>query len=148
LKKQLLKLSYSVDFELVGIISHLQEYKVAHHLNSHLQLGFKRVEDWQLNNENKGKKLNTGSFFRQYFYKNDILRCTFHLLQNKALNEVCLPEFSIIDYLLIIFGETDDIFTKDLLKKIKLISGINSALMLDVNKIKNIENILIDEAIF
>jgi len=148
LKKQSLKLSYYIDFEIIGIVSHLQEYKIAHHLNRELQLGLKRIEDWQVNTKNKVKKISNSAFFRQYFYKNDISRCTFHLLQNKSLNEVCLPEFSIIDYLLIIFGETNDFFIKDISKKIKQLQGINSALILDTNKIKNIENILIDEAIF
>jgi len=144
LKKKSLKLSYSIDFEMIGIISHLQEYKVAHYLNNCLQLSLKRVEDWQTKPPNR----NTGAFFKQYFYKNDILRCAFHLLQNKSLTNVCLPEFSVIDYLLIIFGETDDVLIENFTDKIKLLPGINSTMVLEVDKIKNIENILIDEAIF
>ena len=148
MKKQSLKLSYSIDFEIIGIVSHLQEYKIAHHLNTHLKLGLKRIEDWQIKATGKSSKSNKGTFFKQYFYKNDILKCTYHLLQNKSHNEKCLPEYSIVDYLLVLFGETDDILVENFSKQIKLLPGISSALVIDVNKIKNIENILIDEAIF
>lgn len=148
MKKRSLKISYNIDFEIIGIISHLQEYKVAHHLNTNLQLGLKRVEDWQVNAIISAKKTKKCVFFKQYYYKNDILRCAFHLLQNKSLNEVCLPEFLIIDYLLIVFGETGDLYIKNISKKIKEIPGINTVMVLDNSKIKNIENILIDEAIF
>lgn len=145
MKKRSLKLSYNIDFELIGIVTPLQEYKLAHHLNLYLKLELKRIEDWQVN---LGAKKNSGAFFKQYFYKNDITRCAFYLLQNKSLSEVCLPEFSIIDYLLLIFGESNDNLINDFLSIIKQLPGVSSSLLLDTTKIKNIENILIDEAIF
>jgi len=144
LSKHRLDFEYTIDFELVGVVSAVQEYKMAYLLNQQLKLQFKRTTDWEVTYPKK-KDL---QYFKKYDFKDELLKRVFYLIKNKNNSFHCLPELSILDYLFIISGD----ITKDELSQyhhqIKKIPIISSALIIEADKIKNIENIFIDEENF
>lgn len=144
MSKHRFEFKYEIDFQLIGIVSPVQEYKVAHQLNKLLKLQFKRIEDWEVLYPKK-KEL---QYFKQYYYKDELLKRVFHLIKNKTGRFCCLPEFSVVDYLFIWQGDTLGDEVSHFYKLISTLTMVSSAIQIKQNDIKNIENILIDEESF
>jgi len=144
LSKHRFEFKYEIDFQLIGIVSAVQEYKVAYQLNQLLKLQFKRIEDWEVLYPKK-KEL---QYFKQYYYKDELLKRVFYLIKNKTGRFCCLPEFSVVDYLFIWLGEMHEDEMSYFYKQINTLTLVSSAIQINQNDIKNIENILIDEESF
>ncbi len=144
MSKHRFNFTYEIDFKLIGIVSAVQEYKIAFHLNQLLKLNFKRIEDWEVLLAKK-KELH---YFKQYYYKDELLKRVFYLIKNKADGFYCLPEFAIVDYLFIWNGDMQEDEMHVFHEQINGLALVSSAIKIDVNDIKNIENILIDEESF
>lgn len=144
MSKHRLSFTYEIDFQLIGIVSAVQEYKVAFQLNQLLKLNFKRIEDWEVVFSKK-KEL---QYFKQYYYKDELLKRAFYLIKNKTGGFYCLPEFNIVDYFFIWLGELQDDEMQHFHQQINTLNIVSSAIKINVNDIKNIENILIDEESF
>jgi len=144
LSKHRFNFTYEIDFQLIGIVSAVQEYKVAFLLNQLLNLNFKRIEDWEVLLHKK-KEL---QYFKQYYYKDELLKRAFYLIKNKAGGFYCLPEFAVLDYLFIWLGDMQGDELEYFHQQIKTLNVVSSAIQIKVNEIKNVENILIDEESF
>jgi len=144
LSKHRFEFKYEIDFQLIGIISAVQEYKIAYQLNELLKLQFKRIEDWEVLYPKK-KEL---QYFKQYYYKNELLKRVFYLIKNKTGRFCCLPEFAVVDYLFIWLGEMQEDEMSYFYQQINTLQIVSSVIKIEQSDIKNIENILIDEESF
>jgi len=137
-------IAYEIDFKIFGIVTPIQEYKLAHYLNTKLRLNLKRIIDREVFDV----KSNLFQFFKQYYFKDDLDKLDYYLLKNKNLSSFCLPEFKIMDYLLLINGERYDQNDKQLISQLNKIKSVSSVMSIQAEKVKNVENILIDECNF
>lgn len=142
--KHSLDIEYEIDFKIFGIITAIQEFKIAHYLNTKLRLQFKRINDREIY-DSKSKLF---QFFKQFYFKDDLDKIEYYLIKNKNLSSFCLPEFKILDYLLLISGEKYNQNDKQLLNQLNNIKTVSSVMYIEAEKVKNVENILIDECNF
>lgn len=139
-----LDIEFEIDFKIYGLVTAIQEFKLAHFLNSKLRLNLRRINDREIY-DSKSKLF---QHFKQYYFKDELDKNDYYLLKNKNLSSFCLPEFKIMDYLLLISGEKYDQNEKQLLNQLNQIKTVSSVMYIDAEKVKNVENILIDECNF
>ena len=132
---------YPIDFELVGLVSTMKEYKLGWHLN---QLGvFHLIKGEDVVIEFANEKLISIS---NLVSETDFT--TVHLLRNRLLkknvigNQYLLTELQQFDYLLKLKNTIHDEWAKRILTKLKECSAIDFCAILDVQKIKAKENLI------
>jgi len=139
-----LDFQFDIDFDIVGIITSLQDYKVCHFLNESLKMQMKRIQDREIIHP----KRDTCQYFKQYYFKDELNKLEYYLISNKNQGERCLPEMKIVDYLLLINGNAKQELVEEMMGQIKSLSGIASVLRIRPEQINSIENIIIDECNF
>lgn len=135
-RKNLIQASFN--FDIWGINSSMEDYRLCLHINEFLNWQLKRVHDVEIFvNDAKNIK-----YFSAYKYNNDIDLYTVELIQNKKLGNILIPELKNIDYLFLFNGE-DDYFDKDAFINSLLNSpGVQSIFPIDVNLLKSRHNLL------
>jgi len=139
-----LDIEYEIDFKIFGIVTPSQDFKFAHYLNDKLKLSLKRIKDREIFDN----KSDIFQFFKQFHFIDKLDKIDYYLIKNKNLSSYCLPEFNIMDYLLLITGEKYSNQDKDLKQKLAEIKTVSSVLQIQPKQVKNVENILIDECNF
>ncbi|HRG35888.1 MAG TPA: IPExxxVDY family protein, partial [Chitinophagales bacterium] len=92
-RKNLIQASFN--FDIWGINSSMEDYRLCLHINEFLKWQLKRVHDVEIFvNDAKNIK-----YFSAYKYNNDIDLYTVELIQNKKLGNILIPELKNIDYL-------------------------------------------------
>lgn len=140
MKKAKLFIEPTFDFNLLGIVSPVKDYKLAWLINRTLQINLTRSEDLLiefLSNPN----LEISQFFLS------LPHGFIQLLKNKSLNSsqqlaYLIPELRNMDYFLLIQDETGQIDLEVYLKKLADNPSIQSVVKLDVSKLKSKENLL------
>ncbi|MHA7129118.1 IPExxxVDY family protein [Algoriphagus namhaensis] len=140
MKKTKLLVEHTYDFDLIGLVTPIKDYKLAWLVNNHLGLDLKKDQDLEIEFVSESTLK-----ISQYFLS---LPFGFiQLLKNKSLNSAdqvsyLIPELKYLDYFLLVQDETEqanvDLFAEELSK----IRYIQNVMKLDVNKIKSKENLL------
>ena len=98
MKKNRLASDYPFDFELIGIVSSVKEYKLAWHLNQLPEFHLIKAEDVKIEfSDNKlirVSNLKDENEFRQAFLLKNKL-----VTSNSSINQYLLPELQQFDYL-------------------------------------------------
>lgn len=128
----------SYDFNIWGINSPMEDYKLCWYLNKLLKWDFKRVED-VIVKSNKDKSLKE---FNAYKYNNEIDLFTVEIIQNKKDGNILLPELINFDYIFIFQGEEEYFNKEEITELLREIKGIQSIFELDINNIKSKSNLL------
>jgi hypothetical protein len=140
MKKARLLVEHTYDFELLGLVSTVKDYKMAWLINRHLQLDLRKVADLELEFVTS-PKLKISQYFLSLPYG------FVQLLKNRALNTInqvsyLVHELKSMDYFLLVRDETFqisiDIFAEELAKN----QLIQNVMKLDVEKLKSKENLL------
>lgn len=122
-KKHLLVFEQDYDFEMIGICSHHNDYRLAWNINSHLGLSLiKSDENFVVVN----KKGVTVSEHSMYEFKDKENLTEFYLIKNKNYGKYLIAELPSIDYFLFLCeNHTYEIsdFAKEL-KKVNSILGV------------------------
>lgn len=128
---------YQYNYRLIGIATHLKDYRVAFFLNKALSITLSKREDLTFSIKNKGKHY---SFEKQTFVDeaNDV---EYILLQNKSSGNLFLKSLKSFDFIFIIKTEREVDFIEDLLQKIETIE--NFAITHLVDKIAKTEENLV-----
>ncbi|MFT5642107.1 MAG: hypothetical protein ACI9A7_002215 [Cyclobacteriaceae bacterium] len=139
-KHTTLKTDYYYDFDLLGLVAPIKEYKVGWLLNSIEGLDLSKEEDIKIELSNdfilRISNLQEETEFRKAY-----------LLKNKletgySYNQYLLPELKQFDYLLKLKHEIIIDWAGDILFEIKKITEIEYVVKIDLEKIKNKENLL------
>lgn len=138
--KRKLKINPDFDFLLIGIVTALQDYRLAWFINNTLHKTLAKKEDIQFTDPLNKKQMN----FARFDFDEAITRSVFHLLQNKHANECLLPEYKELDFVLLIKGDYYKTRKNDILKKLRGLENVQAALILDVELIKSKNNLLIE----
>lgn len=145
MKKSELALECYFDFDLIGIISIVKEYKLAWHINeiTNLQLakGPDMTMEFSADNQTLVKVL-----ISNFAYQQDHLHVT--LLQNKLITKstmefrFLIEELQQFDYLLKYQEETTQTTAKDILSLLRSLEVIEYAAILEPSIIKSRDNLI------
>lgn len=140
MKKTKLQIEHTYDFELLGLVSPVKDYKMAWLINRDMHLNLVRSEDLILEFMTlPGLKIS------QFFLS--LPHGFVQLLKNKALNSsnqisYLIPELRYVDYFLLIQDHTFQLsihtFANQLVKNI----FVQNVIQLDIAKLKSKENLL------
>ncbi|MDX5338055.1 MAG: IPExxxVDY family protein [Cyclobacteriaceae bacterium] len=140
MKKSKLFIEPAFDFELLGLVSSVKDYKMAWAINQTLGLNLVRSEEIFI------EFLSTPSLeISQYFLS--LPHGFVQLLKNKSLNSTqqlayLIPELKNMDYFLLVQDETEEIDVAEFARLLSRNPLIQSAVRLDVTKLKSKENLL------
>lgn len=140
-KIQKFTLEYEYDFVLVGLVSSVKEFKLAWYINQFL--GIDLYKDKELEYDFlKDCKISISNFIFETEYS------SFRLLKNRSVaffntnKPYLLPELKNYDYFALLNGEFAAYY-HDNVRKLKNIPVVEMARLLDIDQIKDKENLLI-----
>ncbi len=158
--KYTLKIEYDYDFVLIGISSHEKDYRLCWALNKALEIELTRTDSLEI----KSKKQDTPSFFSLFKYENSDEFKEYFVLVNLSENRpfvskehtlfnkgkepsstesgILIPEHRQMDYFFVIRGEMDGVAVENILKKLKEIEFILTAVRVDVEELKSKINLV------
>ncbi|RAI87932.1 IPExxxVDY family protein [Algoriphagus yeomjeoni] len=140
MKKAKLLIEHTYDFELLGLVSPVKDYKMAWLINRDLDLNLIKSEDLLL------EFMTLPSLkISQYFLS--LPHGFVQLLKNKALNSTnqvsyLIPELKSMDYFLLVQDETFQISINTFANQLAENRYIQNVMKLDVSKLKSKENLL------
>jgi hypothetical protein len=125
------------DFILIGIACQHKDYRLCHELNTTLETGFVRENDFEIFNGKRMEKV-TFSFYRFKTEEDD----RYYLLSNKSRQGYLIPEQKQIDYFLIIRENVKRLNESALINRLKEMKVVLGVFRIDPMKLKSRENLL------
>ena len=159
--KHTLEIQYDYDFVLIGISSHEKDYRICWALNNKFGIELIKVNSLEI----KGKKQETPSFFSLFTYdhpdsfieytvvanlsesktgsiKENTLFGSKAKPQSYSENEFLIPEHKQMNYFFVIKGELDDASVQQMIKQIKEIDMVLTAIPIDASQLKSKHNLI------
>ena len=140
MKKNTLDASYNFDFDLIGIISTVKEYKLAWLINKKLAIRLVKHDDMEIEFL-KQKSLVVSNFL----YETETSQA--RLLKNKSMDfsgqaNYLLPELHKFDFLFTIHGFEDTFDRREVVGALKEIPQVQFAQILPMDRLKSKENLI------
>lgn len=140
MKKAKLQIEPAFDFELLGIVSPIREYRMAWLVNQELDLNLVKADDLELEFLN-AEKLEIAQYFLS------LPHGFIQLLKNKAINSTqqlayLIRELKNLDYFLLVQDETEELDLINFVKKLSQNPLVQSIVRIDISKLKSKENLL------
>ncbi len=140
MKKVKLQIEHTYDFEVLGLVSPVKDYKMAWLINRQLDLDLIKWEDLEIEFLSDPQLK-----ISQYFLS--LPHGFVQLLKNKAINSqnqvsYLVPELKTMDYFLLVQDQTFQISINTFANKLAEIPFIQNVMKLDVTKLKSRENLL------
>ncbi len=140
MKRTKLFVEPTFDFELLGLVSPVKDYKMAWLINRELNLDLVRSEDVQIEFLSSPRLE-----ISQYFLS--LPHGYIQLLKNKALNTsqqlaYLIPELRNLDYFLLVQDQTQQTSITTFVDHLTKNPFIQSVVRLDITKLKSKENLL------
>lgn len=159
--KHTLQVENDYDFVLIGILSYAKDYRICWALNN--RFGFELTKTDAL--EIKGKKKKAPTYFSLFKYENQEDFIEYSVLANlsegkligpKNLSlfdegtdasgstekEVLIPEYKQMNYFFVIKGEIGNKEVEGIIKKMKEIDLVQTAVNIEVGKLKSKQNLI------
>lgn len=139
-KKKILKLevNQNLNFGLIGISSHENDYRLVWAINNTLNLNFKRAGNLCLLNHKTGINME----FSKFIHSDEERFLKFILMSNRCPEGYLFPDIRTLDYLVQLRGEPFVVPTEELAKSLRRVSVISAAFIMDPRSLKGIENIM------
>jgi hypothetical protein len=140
MKKAKLQIEPTFDFELLGIVSPIREYRMAWLVNQELELNLIKADDLELEFLN-AEKLEIAHYLLS------LPHGFIQLLKNKAINSTqqaayLIPELKNLDYFLLVQDETEQLDLSNFMEKLSRNPLVQSIVRIDISKLKSKENLL------
>jgi hypothetical protein len=132
-----LKIENEINFKMIGISCHENDYRLVWAINEKLKLQFLRIGNLVVHNP----KLSEDLEFSRYLLDDEERFLKFYLMANRCPNGFLFPEVRNLDFVLQIVGEINQHELKDIEKKIKQVEVVSTAFILEPKKIKGIKDI-------
>ena len=137
-KKHILTFDQTYDFEMIGICSHHNDYRLAWGLNEKINIQLiKVIEDYVVASK-KGFKLSSHSM---YEFKDPENLIEYYLIQNKNQGKFLIPEKPSVDYFLFLF-ENHEWDVEDLVSELREIPSILGVFIFDPEEFDSTENLV------
>ncbi len=135
-----LKIDDTINFKIIGISSHENDYRLVWAINNQLNTRFIRIDNLSLFDQ----KLNDTIEFSKYGCADEDKCLKFYLISNRCPNGFLFPQVKNFDYLFQIFGEISETEAKDILRKLKSVAVVSAAFELPPEKLKGAGRILME----
>ena len=133
-----LKIEYSLNFKIIGISSHENDYRLVWAINEKLGMQFLRIDNLIVHHV----KLKEDLEFSRYLFDDESRYLKLYLFGNRCDDGFLFPEVKNLDFILQIVGEISTAELKNLEKKLKTVDVVSTAFILQPEKIKGIGKIL------
>jgi len=124
-----------LNFELIGINSREKDFRLAWFLNKDMKWSLERTDPHIL--ETKDQK----SEHELFKFVSEENHYTVHLISNRSLQGVLIPEYAQIEYLLKVEGRED---IEELVKQIRKINNVLAAFHLSQDSLKHVSHLFFD----
>ena len=141
MKKYTLETEYDFDFLLYGISCHMKDYRIAWSINNAMDLGLARADNHSVFIR---KASSEPAEFALFFFEEEENHCQYILVSNHCEDGVLIIDLKQFDYFLIIRGGMFEEEEKQLLDKVRSISGVNLVNELEPSTLKSKNNLIID----
>lgn len=138
MKKYQLVFEQEFDFDMIGISSHHNDYRLVWSINSELGLHFERSNEPYIMNVNK-KGLKVG--FIMYEFHDDENKVDYWLVKNKEAGHFLIPERPSIDYFIFIM-ERESINMEDFGNQLRNVSSILAVFPFEPEELDSTENLV------
>ena len=141
MKKNKLDGSYAVDFNLIGLVCNIKEYKLAWYLNNALSISLRKQNDIKIEYADR-----TSILISSFLHETEFI--SIELLQNKLVgsgrsdSKYLLPELKQFDFILKFRDQTDEFTFENVSAIIRDIPIIEYAMRLKFESLKSKENLL------
>jgi hypothetical protein len=109
------------DFQIIGIASHQNDYRLSWAMNQQLNLKLQKETDLEVKSKRNDEVC---QYYTRYAYTDTNRGICYHLIANKNSQGFLLPEMKNLDFLLKVEGQMDEQAISDLVREIKRISFI------------------------
>lgn len=137
MSKLVLELEYDFDFALIGIASHIPNYRLAWLINNSFELDLARMNDIDLEFSNNKK----GSF-SFYQFDDEESHLTFNLISNRSSAGYLIPEMKQFDFFLQYWGPMSDEELKTFNDSLRKINSVLTSVIIDPTVLKSRNNLL------
>lgn len=137
-KKYLLDFDVESDYDLIGICSHHNDYRLAWAINSSLELHLEQSNEPFVTTNTKKKKSQSHPMFEFYEDEN---RITYYLIKNKEGVNYLIPEKPSIDFFLFVH-KSNVIDIVELTNNLKKVNSILAVFILEPELLPSTENII------
>ncbi|MBL56049.1 MAG: hypothetical protein CMP61_02575 [Flavobacteriales bacterium] len=137
MSKLVLELEYDFDFFLLGVSSHVANYRLAWGMNQQFELDLERVDDIDLSfgPQKKGK-------FSLYRFDDEESYTTFHLIANRCNFGYFIPELKQIDYFIQYWGPMSNKEMDNFKNELRKIPSVLTAIAINPKELKSRNNLL------
>jgi hypothetical protein len=135
-----LKVDKDINFKMIGISCHENDYRLVWAINENMKVQFLRIGNLVVHNT----KIQEDLEFSRYLFDDEDRYMKYYLIANRCPDGFLFPEVRNLDFVLQIVGEITPAELKELEKKIKSIDVISTAFILQPEKIKGIKDIIFE----
>jgi hypothetical protein len=135
-----LKIDKKINFRIIGISSHENDYRMVWAINQKLGMRFLRIDNLIVHNT----KIKEDLEFSRYLFEDEDCYLKYYLISNRCPDGFLFPEVKNLDFVLQVTGEINSAKLKDILKKIKSVDVVSTAFILQPESIKKIGDILVE----
>lgn len=136
--KILLEEEFDFDFKLLGISSHVQDYRICWAVNKMLDLDLVKLDEEIIIRVARGADPIT---FSTYYFMDEDTEVEFELISNRHEQGYLIPEMKTADY----FLKISDYFSKDLneiIRDLRKSNIVNMAFEVDINTLRSKQNLI------
>ena len=137
-KNILSSFEFDSDIQIIGIAYHLPDYRLSFSINQQFGFNLKKLPDLSVFCTKNKQPLP----FSLYFYEDGDLLNSYYLISNE--NGKLVPSFHKIDFFLIITGGVEFQKYAQILKTLRNLPNVITAVNIEVSSVKNYDNILHD----
>ncbi|GGZ27148.1 hypothetical protein GCM10007049_19900 [Echinicola pacifica] len=140
MRKTKLQVEHIYEFDLLGIMAPLKDYKMAWSVNNSLSINMVRSEDFTLKFLNQPRLVISRFILeKEHGY--------IQLLKNRSFSDsgqtlYLVPELKVMDYFLLMQDFTHETDLPDCISQLSKSNYIQNVVKIDVNKLKSKENLL------
>lgn len=137
MSKLVLELEYDFDFILIGVSSHVSNYRLAWGMNKLFDIGLERIDDVDLSFGPQKKGV-----FSLYKSEDKENYTTFHLLSNRCSLGYLIPELKQIDYFIQYWGPMSTTELEQFKNELRKAPSVLAIVDIDPMQLKSRNNLL------
>lgn len=127
-----------MNFKLIGISSHENDYRLVWAINRNMKFNYIRSEDLFVHQP----KLQLDMSFSRFVHTDEERFLTYYLISNRSSDGFLFPEIKNIDFLIQIVGGLEDKPVEQMITALRSINIISGAYLMDLEKLKDISKIM------
>ncbi|MDX2362422.1 MAG: IPExxxVDY family protein [Crocinitomicaceae bacterium] len=137
-KKHILTFDEELDFEMIGLSSHHNDYRLAWSINDKVQLHLIKCDEDYIVTNKKGDEVSTHSM---YAFEDEVNRLEYYLIKNKHKGQYLIHEKPAIDYFLFLCNNMA-VDSEELIMNLKSVPSILAVFAFDPEEIPSAEQLV------